>query len=131
MSEAAVHSPTPIAPDVVKMPATQADITLGSLFKKHAAAYIFGSVVLAIFQFAMNRIDWWSKYAIDRIFTSGQPDDAKYIAMAMLGLALVAFVARVASRWFIFNAGRDVEYELRATLLARLQRLGTAFYRKS
>ena len=33
------------------------------------------------------------------------------------------------SRWFIFNAGRDAEYELRALLLHRLHRLGTAFYR--
>ncbi len=29
----------------------------------------------------------------------------------------------------MFNAGRDVEYEVRTTLLERLHRLGAAFYR--
>ena len=33
------------------------------------------------------------------------------------------------SRWFMFNAGRDVEYEVRTVLLARLHTLGAAFYR--
>jgi ATP-binding cassette subfamily B protein len=50
-------------------------------------------------------------------------------ALFILGLAVIAFIARIASRWFIFNAGRDAEYELRALLLHRLHRLGTAFYR--
>ncbi|MFO0678676.1 MAG: ABC transporter ATP-binding protein [Polyangiaceae bacterium] len=109
--------------------ATSETITLRSLFAKHANAYVFGAVVLAIFQFCMNRIDWLSKAAVDRIFSESGTGDARGVALAMLGLAVIAFVARVASRWFIFNAGRDVEYELRAILLARLQRLGTAFYR--
>ena len=43
-------------------------------------------------------------------------------ASVILGLAVFAFVVRVASRWFIFNAGRDVEYELRVVLLDRLHR---------
>ena len=50
-------------------------------------------------------------------------------AIIIFVLALVSFGARVGSRWFIFNAGRDAEYELRALLLHRLHRLGTAFYR--
>ena len=48
----------------------------------------------------------------------------------MLVLAVGAFVARVASRWYLFNAGRDAEYELRSELLRKLQQLGAAFYRK-
>ena len=48
----------------------------------------------------------------------------------MLALALGAFVARIASRWYVFNAGRDAEYELRFELLRKLQSLGAAFYRK-
>ena len=76
----------------------------------------------------MNQIDWLSKKAVDRIF-GDDPRSAIAPAAFILGLALVAFVTRVASRWFIFNAGRDVEYELRAVLLDRLHRLGAAFYR--
>jgi ATP-binding cassette subfamily B protein len=43
---------------------------------------------------------------------------------------LVAFVVRVTSRWYFFNAGRDAEYELRYELLRKLHQLGAAFYRK-
>ena len=103
--------------------------SLSGQFKRHLPAYLFGGAVLAAFQLAMNRIDWLSKTAVDRIF-GPDPKSALLPAGVILILALVAFVTRVASRWFIFNAGRDVEYELRAVLLDRLHRLGTAFYRR-
>jgi ATP-binding cassette subfamily B protein len=102
--------------------------TLGAQFRRHLPAYALGTVVLGCFQLTMNRIDWTSKTAIDRIF-SDDPRSAIFPASIILGLSLVAFVSRIASRWFIFNAGRDVEYELRAVLLDRLHRLGAAFYR--
>ena len=98
-------------------------------FRRHLPAYLAGSAVLALFQLAMNRIDWYSKGAIDTVF-GDDPGAAWRPATWMLGLSLVAFVTRVASRYYIFNAGRDVEYELRALLLYRLHQLGGAFYRK-
>ena len=97
-------------------------------FRRHLPAYLAGTVVLAIFQIAMNQIDWLSKAAVDLIF-SATPRAAWKPATGIFVLAVLAFVARVASRWFMFNAGRDVEYEVRTTLLGRLHRLGTAFYR--
>ncbi|MBX3219506.1 MAG: ABC transporter ATP-binding protein [Labilithrix sp.] len=102
--------------------------TLGGQFKRHLPAYLSGGVLLAVFQFALNRIDWLSKAAIDDVF-GGAPEQVTRPALFILGLAVVAFACRVGSRWFIFNAGRDAEYELRALLLHRLHRLGTAFYR--
>ena len=84
--------------------------------------------MLAAFQISLNRIDWLSKAAIDAVF-GGSPERVTGPAMFIFAFAVVAFVTRVASRWFIFNAGRDAEYELRALLLHRLHRLGTAFYR--
>jgi ATP-binding cassette, subfamily B, multidrug efflux pump len=84
--------------------------------------------MLAVFQLALNRIDWLSRTAIDEVF-GGAPEQVIGPASLILGLALIGFITRVASRWFIFNAGRDAEYELRALLLSRLHRLGTAFYR--
>jgi ATP-binding cassette subfamily B protein len=103
--------------------------TLGGQFRRHLPAYLMGSVVLAVFQFAMNRVDWQSKAAIDDIF-GPHPEDAWKSAAFILGLAVLALFARVASRWLIFNAGRDVEYEMRKVLLEHLHRLGAAFYRK-
>ena len=103
--------------------------TMGGQFRRHLSAYVGGGIVLAVFQIAMNRIDWLSKSAVDAIF-GPRPGLAWRPAAGILVLAVVAFVARTASRWFIFNAGRDVEYEVRAVLLHRLHKLGAAFYRK-
>lgn len=110
--------------DPARLPAT-----LGGNFRRHVPAYVGGTLLLAVFQLALNRIDWLSKAAIDDVF-GGKPELVTRPAMFILGLALVSFVCRVGSRWFIFNAGRDAEYELRALLLHRLHRLGTAFYRE-
>ena len=103
-------------------------ITLGGQFRRHLPRYILGTAMLGTFQFALNRIDWQSKAAIDSIF-GATPEQVTRPAVIIFGLAMIAFIARVASRWFIFNAGRDAEYQLRALLLHRLHRLGTAFYR--
>jgi ATP-binding cassette, subfamily B, multidrug efflux pump len=103
--------------------------TLGGHFRRHTLAYAFGGVVLAVFQIAMNRIDWLSKAAVDDIF-GASPATAWRPAAGIFALAIVAFVARTSSRWFVFNAGRDVEYEVRAQLLFRLHQLGAAFYRR-
>jgi ATP-binding cassette subfamily B protein len=91
--------------------------------------YVIGGLMLAAFQLAMNRIDLTSMRAID-VVLGAHPGDAWKPAAIMLALALGAFVARVASRWYIFNAGRDAEYELRFELLEKLHQLGAAFYRK-
>lgn len=103
-------------------------LTLGGHFLRHMPAYVAGAIMLAIFQIALNRIDWSAKRVIDGLF-GGHPESIGATALLMLLLAVIAFFARVASRWFIFNAGRDAEYEVRALLLHRLHRLGTAFYR--
>jgi ATP-binding cassette subfamily B protein len=111
------------------MPAATLPTTLRGHFRRRAPAYSAGCLVLLVFQVAMNRIDWLSKSAIDQIF-GPTPALAWRPAAWILGLAMVAFVGRVSSRWFIFNAGRDVEYEVRTVLLTRLHQLGAAFYRK-
>ena len=110
--------------DPSKLPAT-----MSGQLRRHLPQYLNGVVVLALFQIAMNRIDWLSKSAIDLLF-GATPQLAYRPALWILGLAIAAFFSRVASRFFIFNAGRDVEYEMRAVLLDRLHKLGTAFYRK-
>ncbi len=107
--------------------------TLWGHMRAHLGAYVLGAVTLAAFQLAMNRIDWLSKTAIDIIFgrVAGKvPGDAAWPAAIMLVLAIVGFITRVASRWFSFNAGRDIEYTLRAQMLASLHRVGQAYFRR-
>jgi ATP-binding cassette subfamily B multidrug efflux pump len=113
----------PAAPSTPRYPTT-----LRGQLRRHAGQFVAGTLTLAAFQLAMNRIDWQSKTAIDAVF-GNTPADAWRPAATMLVLAVAAFVARVASRWYLFNAGRDAEYELRVELLRKLHQLGTAFYR--
>jgi ATP-binding cassette, subfamily B, multidrug efflux pump len=108
--------------------ATRYPTTLAGQLRHHLPQYVLGGLTLAAFQLAMNRIDWQSKTAIDLVF-GARPFDAWRPAGAMLVLAVVAFIARVASRWYMFNAGRDAEYQLRFELLGKLHQLGAAFYR--
>ncbi|HXX66528.1 MAG TPA: ABC transporter ATP-binding protein [Polyangiaceae bacterium] len=119
------------APAPTRAPSTELryPTTLRGQFRRHAPQYVAGTLTLAAFQLAMNRIDWQSKAAIDEVF-GADPSRAWRPAATILVLALGAFVARVASRWYVFNAGRDAEYELRFELLRKLHQLGAAFYRK-
>ncbi|MCS6924957.1 MAG: ABC transporter ATP-binding protein/permease [Candidatus Binatia bacterium] len=50
--------------------------------------------------------------------------------IAIIGIALVQGVVRAFSRFLIFNAGRDIEYELRNDLFAHLQRLSPSYYQR-
>src|SRR5215472_440316 len=104
------------------LPAIAFPTSLGGQFRRHAPQYVMGTLALAGFQYAMNRIDWQSKAAIDAVF-GGDPATAWRPAATMLALAVVAFFARIASRWYVFNAGRDAEYELRFELLRKLHSL--------
>lgn len=101
--------------------------TIWKEIKRYRWSLVLGTFMLAIFQLALNRIEWLSKGALDQIFKDHRP--AWKPALVILFLAVVAFVARLCSRWFWFYTGRDVEYDLRKQLLARLHQLGSSFYR--
>lgn len=103
--------------------------TIAGQFRRHAPQYAFGTAMLAVYQLAMMFIVLRAKAAIDDIF-SDDPSTAWQPAATMLVLAVLAFLTRVSSRWYLFNAGRDAEYELRHELLRKLHQLGAAFYRK-
>ena len=66
--------------------------TIAGQFRYHLPQYAVGTVMLAGFQLAMNRIDWQSKRAIDMVF-GATPTEAWKPAATMLALALAAFFA--------------------------------------
>ncbi len=110
-------------------PSPRFPTTLRGQLRRHLPQYAIGALTLALFQLAMNQVDWQSKTAIDVVF-GPSPQAAWKPAATILVLAVLAFVVRVTSRWHLFNAGRDAEYELRYELLRKLHQLGAAFYRK-
>ena len=110
--------------DLDKLPTTASGYA-----RRYLRVYLIGGTFLAAFQIAMNRIDWLGKSTVDRIFAA-VPVSALSPGLMMVGLGVLAFVLRLTSRWFLFNAGRDAEYEIRAQFLHKLHRLGTSFYRR-
>jgi len=102
--------------------------TIRGQFRRHLPQYAVGTAMLAAFNVAMNRIIWRTEAAIG-VVLGPTPAEVWKPAAVILGLAVVAFFVRVLSRWYIFNAGRDTEYELRYELLRKLHQLGAAFYR--
>ncbi len=68
--------------------------------------------------------------AIVSALTSDNPSDSvPTLAMAMIGVAVVAACTRIGSRVLLFNAARYAEYDLRSALFRHLLRLDSNYYR--
>src|SRR5262245_4126474 len=86
------------------------------------AACLLGTATLVMW------IPWWIREAIRILEHGGSLGSARYYAV-VIGVAAVAQgIARTWSRALIFNAGRDIEYDLRNDLFAHLQKLPPSFY---
>ncbi|WP_437689625.1 ABC transporter ATP-binding protein [Sorangium sp. So ce176] len=104
-------------------------VGLGAQFRDKLPLYLAGAALLATQQLLMAKRDFLVKDAVDAAVKL-QSTEASRAALIMLGVSVGAAIMRVFSRVTVFTAGRNVEYELRAVLLARLHKLGPAFFRK-
>ena len=104
-------------------------VSLGAQFIRHSPRYGVGLLLLGAYQYSQYWFDTRLMEATDRAI-AGEHRLAIEIGLWLIGVAAAAFVIRVFSRVAIFNGGRLAEYELRGALLARLQKLGPAFYRR-
>ncbi|WP_437714937.1 ABC transporter ATP-binding protein [Sorangium sp. So ce448] len=114
---------------MVKRDPSTYPVSLGGQFRHKLPLYLTGAALLAAQQFLMARRDFLVKDAVDAA-VKAQSSEAAHAALLMLAVSVGAAIMRVFSRVTIFTAGRNVEYELRAILLARLHKLGPAFFRK-
>jgi ATP-binding cassette subfamily B protein len=90
--------------------------------------YLIGGLCLVGTATLVMWIPWWIREAVRVIEHGGSLREVTYYA-ALIGVAAIAqgFV-RTYSRALIFNAGRNVEYDLRNDLFAHLQKLPLSFY---
>lgn len=102
-------------------------VTLLGQFRRHLPRYIAGVLLLGLYQYSQY---WFDTRLIVAINAATQGATALAFQTGVwLGLVSVAaFGVRVLSRVVLFNAGRLAEYELRASLLHRLHRLGQSFF---
>lgn len=104
-------------------------VGLGAQFRRNLHLYASGAALLGAQQFLMAQRDLLVKGAIDAA-EAHDTSAASRAALIMLAVSVGAAIVRVLSRVTMFTGGRNVEYELRAALLARLHKLGPAFFRK-
>ena len=101
--------------------------TLMGQFRKNLGLFLAGTLVLVAQQALMAQRDFLVRWAVDAV--DGElGDEAARAAIFILIISASAALLRFTSRATMFAAGRNVEYELRAALLARLHRLGPSFF---
>ena len=90
--------------------------------------YLVGGICLFSTATLVMWIPWWIRDAVRIIENGGSLRDVRFYAAVIGAAALLQGVVRTCSRALIFNAGRDVEYDLRNDLFAHLQKLPLSFY---
>ncbi len=96
--------------------------------RRYWRRYLFGGVCLFGTATLVMWIPWWIREAVRIIEEGGSLRDVTFYAALIGGAAVLQGLVRTVSRVLIFNAGRNVEYDLRNDLFAHLQRLPVSFY---
>ena len=73
-------------------------------------------------------IPWWIREAIRIIEHGGALSEVRYYVLLIIAAAIAQGFVRTCSRALIFNAGRNVEYDLRNDVFAHLEKLPLSFY---
>ena len=90
--------------------------------------YLVGGLCLLGTATLVMWIPWWIREAVRAIENGGPLGEVAYYCL-LIGVAAVAQgIVRTYSRALIFNAGRNVEYDLRNDVFAHLQKLPRSFY---
>ena len=90
---------------------------------------LWGMVLLLLTNGLEKTVPYMLKQAVDAL-ASARFDTVRDLALLVVLLAVWAGLTRVGSRVFIFNSGRDVEFDLRNEMLARLHVLGPSFFQR-
>lgn len=91
--------------------------------------YLLGGLCLVGTTSLLMLIPWWVRAAIE-VIERGDPESGlgRYVLWIILA-AIGGGLLRVVSRSLIFNAGRNVEYDLRNDLFAHFEKLPLSYYR--
>lgn len=90
--------------------------------------YLIGVLCLTVTAALIMVVPWWIRAAVRTIEQGGPIEDVVFYAMMIIVAAVAQGLVRTFSRFLIFNAGRDIEYDLRNDLFAHLQKLPLSFY---
>lgn len=98
-------------------------------FWRYRIPFAFGMLFLIATQALALLVPRLLHRATDAL-AAGDADEVRSAAVRLIGIAVVGAVVRIASRIFIFNAGRRVEYDMRNDLFSHLESVQPSFYSK-
>ncbi len=90
--------------------------------------YFFGVLCLLGTVTVVMWIPRWLREAVRIIEQGGSLSDVTGYALIIMAAGVLQGIIRTLSRSLIFNAGRDIEYDLRNDLFAHLQKLPLSYY---
>jgi len=102
---------------------------LWSYVRPYWGNLLVGIVFLLLTNAAEKAVPWLLQLALDAL-QEAHVEQTRDYAFGVIALAAVMWGVRTLSRVWIFNIGRDVEYDLRNDVLARIHALGPAFFRR-
>lgn len=101
---------------------------------RYRARYLLGSATLFATASLVMAIPKLSERAVDTIAgdlpAAEKLSSVAWIACLITIIAVVQAAVRTVSRTMIFNAGRDVEYDLRGELFSHLMKLHQGYYQR-
>jgi ATP-binding cassette subfamily B multidrug efflux pump len=103
--------------------------TLWSYVRPYTGQLATGIFFLLATNAAEKAIPWLLAHALDSL-TERELTAVRNFAIGVVALAAVSWLVRTLSRVWLFNVGRDVEFDLRNDVLERIHALGPSFFRK-
>ncbi len=101
---------------------------LWQYLRRYWRRYMVGGLCLFGTATLVMMIPWWTRAVVRIIEQGGSLSDVRFYALLIIAAAVLQGIVRTYSRAMIFNAGRDVEYDLRNDLFSHLEKLPLAFY---
>lgn len=89
----------------------------------------WGALLLFVTQALEKAIPWLFRIGLDAL-RAADPVTVRNTALGVIALSTGAWFVRTRSRIQVFNVGRDVEFDLRNQVLARVHLLGPSFFRR-
>jgi len=101
---------------------------LGQYVRRNRGYYAGWAVIALAYAGTFVAVPWLTGRTIDAIESGRGAQEILRLAGAVGILAVVGGGLRYFSRVLVFNAAREIEYEIRGDLFAHLQRLPASFY---
>ncbi len=108
-------------------PASRA--SLRAYLRPYWRAFVMGVVLLLLTNAAEKSIPWLLQHALDSLL-AGDLEMVRNFALIVIGVTTVMWGVRTLSRIVVFDVGRDIEFDIRNDLLARVHTLGASYFRK-